>query len=63
MDKPYRQMTTEELQCARSAWEDRVESASGWPSAHFAAKQVAEIVAEAKRRGLDWDNKYPIMIG
>ena len=62
-DKPYHEMSGKELEEALKTWESHVENASGWASAHFAAKQVEAICAQAKRRGTPFENKYPIKVG
>lgn len=60
-DKPFREMTDAELTDALRTWERHIKTAAGWASAHFAAKQVGNIVTEGKRRGLPFRNEYPII--
>jgi hypothetical protein len=60
-DKPYRTMTDDELREAHQQWSTNVVSASGWPSAYFAAKQVEVICKESDRRALGLVNEYPIL--
>lgn len=62
-DKPYAYLTDAELVTAMNHWGARVDGASGWPSAYFAAKQCRAIEAVAYRRGLTIENKWPIMVG
>lgn len=56
-------MTDAELREQLPLWEAKVREAPGWASAHFAAKQVAAIVAHGNRRGLGMVNNYPIKVG
>lgn len=60
-DKPYREMTDDELRAAHVQWHSNVERASGWPSAYFAATQLEIICREGTRRALDLQNNYPIV--
>lgn len=60
-EKPYRQMSDDELREAHLEWSARVADAHGWPSAYFAAKQVEIICKEGDRRALGLVNHYPIM--
>lgn len=62
-DKSYRLMTDDELMLAHKDWENNVSTASGWASAHFAAKQVENICKESEKRGLNFVNDYPIKVG
>lgn len=62
LNQPYPYMSNTELVDARTYWARRVEESSGWASAHFAAKQLEAIVAEAQRRGIDMPNPYPIVV-
>lgn len=62
-DKPYFTMGDDELRDALAEWEQHVESAGGWASAHFAAQQVAIIVREGNSRGLGFINNHPIKVG
>lgn len=59
-NKPYREMSDDELRQALQDWGELVENASGWASCYFAAKQVAAVCDESKRRGLNFENAYPI---
>ena len=61
-DKPYREMTDDELRAELTKWEQNVENAGGWPSAHFAAQQVKQIVELGNRRSLGFVNRYPIKV-
>ena len=63
MEKQYHEMTDVELTAAMAEWGDKVETATGFPSAHFAAKQCKAIENCGKRRGLALENKWPIIIG
>lgn len=62
-DKTYRKMDDDELRRELLLWEKNVETAPGWPSAYFAAKQVEQIVSEGNRRGLGMVNNFPIQRG
>lgn len=62
-DKSYTSMTDSELTSELSDWESRVAGASGFASAHFAAKQVEIIVRIGNSRGLRMVNNFPIVIG
>jgi hypothetical protein len=62
-DKPYREMTDDELSVAYLKWSSNVAGASGWPSAYFAAKQLEQICREGERRGAAMENPYPIRRG
>lgn len=56
-DRPFHEMTRIELEVEFDAWSERVRTASGWPSAYFAAQQLAQIC----RIG-GFDNPYPIVV-
>lgn len=62
-EKSYREMSDEELRDAHREWEQRVRTAPGWSSAHFSACQLREVVREGARRGLELENRYPVVIG
>lgn len=62
-DKPYHEMTDDELTEALKTWGANVDNATGFPSAYFAAKQCAAIVSAAERRGLALVNNWPIVRG
>lgn len=62
-EKQYHEMTDDELRAAMGEWGERVDTAAGWPSAYFAAKQCAAIASTAKRRGFEIENKWPIRHG
>jgi heme-degrading monooxygenase HmoA len=62
-DKPYHEMTDAELVMAMAEWGDRVDTAAGFPSAHFAAKQCKQIENHCARRGIEIENKWPITVG
>lgn len=61
-DHPVR-MSDDELRAEITTWEGHVETAGGWASAHFAAKQLEVAVNEANRRGWGVVNRYPIRFG
>ncbi len=63
LNSPYISMTDMNLKEELLKWEQHIETATGWPSAYFAAKQIAEIVAEGNKRGLGLVNNYPIKRG
>ncbi len=44
-------------------WKSRVKEAKGWPSAYYAAKQLANCVAAANSQGHNIVNPYPIKRG
>ena len=44
-------------------WEGKVVNAKGWPSAYYAAKQLATCVRKANAQGHNVKNKYPIKKG
>jgi len=62
-EKPYREMTDDELRQAHLEWSARVADAPGWASAYFAAGQVKAICNEGDRRALGLVNNYPIKYG
>lgn len=62
-EKPYFRMTDAELAQSGCEWAARVDDACGFPSAYFAAEQVAMICATANRRGLGFINPRPIRVG
>ena len=62
-EKDYHEMDDVELRQALNSWERHVENAAGWPSAYFAAKQVAAIVEIGNQRGLGMVNNHPIKVG
>lgn len=62
MEKQYGEMKDDELRDAMAEWGQRVDEASGWSSAYFAAKQCKAIGDIAERRGLDIENKWPIRV-
>lgn len=61
-DHPCR-MNDAELRAEIATWETHCATATGFPSAYFAAKQLEVAVSEANRRGWGVVNKYPITIG
>ena len=60
LEKYYREMTDTELSSAMELWGSRVETAAGWPSAYFAAKQCEQIATEGKSRCLNIENRWMI---
>lgn len=62
-EKHYQEMTDGELTLAMEEWGKRVDSAAGWTSAYFAAKQCASIEREAKVRRISIENRWPIRRG
>lgn len=63
-DKPYREMTDDELRAALKTWDDHVRTSPGWASAYFSATQSAAIVREGHRRGLtDMKTEFEIKYG
>ena len=62
-DLNYSEMTPLALSQEWKVWCDHVESAAGFPSAYFAAKQLAAVVREQERRGIPTRNPHPIRIG
>jgi hypothetical protein len=60
-DKPFHEMTDDELHNNLKFWEERTDKATGWSSAYFAAKQVKQIVDTANQRGLGFINRFPIV--
>jgi hypothetical protein len=62
-DKPYSEMTADELRAAMNKWAEHVATSPGWTSAYFSAQQCKAIKAEAARRGIEIENPYPIVIG
>jgi hypothetical protein len=62
-DKSYHEMTDKELRACHALWTVLAGGASGFASAYFAAKQIEQIVAEAKVRGIALTNEYPITVG
>lgn len=62
-DKPFQEMTDDELRQEQTTWEKYVETAAGWSSAYFAAKTLKSVCAEGNRRGLNFENKFPITVG
>jgi hypothetical protein len=62
-EKPFREMTDDELREELRAWESRVDGASGWASAYFAARQLEAVVRIGNERGLGFENRFPIKIG
>ena len=61
-EKPYSEMSDDELRAAMATWGAKVENAAGWPSAYFAAKQCAAIEVTARRRNLIIENKWKITV-
>jgi hypothetical protein len=59
-EKPYYLMDDTELRAALSTWERNVETATGWASAYFAACQLRTIVETGNKRGLAFENRFPI---
>jgi hypothetical protein len=62
-DKPFHEMTDDELRAELEIWEDRVDSASGWAAAYFAAKCLEAIIQAGNERGLELINRFPIRRG
>jgi hypothetical protein len=62
-DKPFREMTDDELREEFQTWEKNVDEASGWSSAYFAAKQLESIVRIGNERGLGFENRFQIRRG
>jgi len=62
-DKPYREMTDDELREAHLQWSANVANATGWSSAYFSAKQLEAICKEGDRRAMGLVNEYPIKVG
>ncbi len=62
-DKPFHEMTDDELRGALADWEKHVETATGWASAYFAASQIRAIVSIGNVRGIGMTNRFPIRIG
>jgi len=62
-DKPYSEMTEDELRAEMLVWAKHVDDSPGWPSAYFAAKQCQAIEREAARRGVKIENTRPIRVG
>lgn len=56
-------LSDDELRAQIAEWEDKVENASGFPSAKEAAIQLKWLVHEANDRGWNLKNKYPIIRG
>lgn len=59
-EKPYNEMTDQELLDQMAIWGANVDSASGFPSAYFAAKQCKAIKSHCDKRGVEIENKWPI---
>lgn len=62
-DKPYYEMTDDELADALRTWEGHVETAGGWSSAYFAARQCEGIERVAISRGLPLRTKHHVKAG
>lgn len=56
----FRHLTKQELLDEYNKWRKAVHTASGWPSAYFAAKQLEHICAESRTRGMNLINPHPI---
>ena len=63
LNKPFSEMTNEELVGSRNHWAKCVQDSPGWASAYEAAKYLKATCAEAARRGIDMPNPYPIVKG
>lgn len=60
----FSKMTFDELRHERDVWEENFRRSTGWPSAHFAAQCLQQVIDTAhKNFGVIWENKYRIMEG
>lgn len=57
------EMTDAELLTAFDVWAKSADDATGWPSAYFAAKQLAAVIAIENQRGMALKNPFPIVVG
>jgi hypothetical protein len=56
-------MTIDELLEEYWEWSENVKSATGWPSAYMAARELEGICNYAKSKGFNLVNKHPIRVG
>lgn len=59
LNKPWREMTDDELVLSHDYWSERVRTAPGWSSAYQAAKYLKHCCAEAAKRNLPLTNPLP----
>lgn len=62
-NRPYVEMTDSELASELREWESLVESAAGWSSAYFAARQCEAIERTAQFRGFPLTTKHHVVRG
>lgn len=63
LNKPWHRMSDDELHKSFDYWKSAVEKASGWASAHAAAKCLEVSVSVLNHRGFKVSNPYPIVDG
>jgi hypothetical protein len=63
LNKPFHEMTDEELVEAHTLWQWRVFTAAGFSSAKFSASMLKQIAFEGAKRGFKFSNPYPIVRG
>lgn len=61
LNKPYNTMTGDEVRQAHTYWSDKCATAPGWPSAYFAAKQLAHCQRQSNQRHLGLINNHKII--
>lgn len=63
LNKPYHEMTDDEVRRAHDHWSESCRTASGWSSAYFAAKQIAACQDQSDKRNLGLVNNHKIVRG
>lgn len=63
LNKPFHEMTDEELVINYDYWSEQVRTAPGWASAYQAAKYLKATCTMAQSRGLALTNPFPIIKG